>query len=199
MFNLQEPYFTWPLIAADGGYAFKYENGKYDIKDVGVDNAGAKAGLTFLRLTSIKNKHMNADTDYSIAEAAFNKGETAMTINGPWAWSNIDTSKVNYGVTVLPTFKGQPSKPFVGASAGINAASPNKELAKEFLEKSPDDRSVWKRSITTNRCAVALKSFRGRVGERSTHRRHHGRTPRKVKSCRTSRRCPLSGMPCVLR
>lgn len=47
MFNLQEPYFTWPLIAADGGYAFKYENGKYDIKDVGVDNAGAKAGLTF--------------------------------------------------------------------------------------------------------------------------------------------------------
>ncbi len=63
---------------------------------------------------------MNADTDYSIAEAAFNKGETAMTINGPWAWSNIDTSKVNYGVTVLPTFKGQPSKPFVGVlSAGI--------------------------------------------------------------------------------
>nr|VUD27860.1 maltose ABC transporter periplasmic protein [Salmonella sp. NCTC 7297] len=48
MFNLQEPYFTWPLIAADGGYAFKFENGKYDVKDVGVDNAGAKAGLTFL-------------------------------------------------------------------------------------------------------------------------------------------------------
>ncbi|VFS58179.1 Maltodextrin-binding protein [Raoultella planticola] len=32
MFNLQEPYFTWPLIAADGGYAFKFENGKYDVK-----------------------------------------------------------------------------------------------------------------------------------------------------------------------
>ncbi|VDZ96584.1 maltose ABC transporter periplasmic protein [Salmonella enterica subsp. enterica] len=83
MFNLQEPYFTWPLIAADGGYAFKFENGKYDVKDVGVDNAGAKAGLTFL-IDMIKNKNMSADTDYSIAEAAFNKGETAMTINGPW-------------------------------------------------------------------------------------------------------------------
>jgi maltose/maltodextrin transport system substrate-binding protein len=104
MFNLQEPYFTWPLIAADGGYAFKFENGKYDVKDVGVDSAGAKAGLTFL-VDLIKNKHMNADTDYSIAEAAFNKGETAMTINGPWAWSNIDKSKINYGVTLLPTFK----------------------------------------------------------------------------------------------
>ncbi len=76
---------------------------------------------------------MNADTDYSIAEAAFNKGETAMTINGPWAWTNIDKSKINYGVTLLPTFNGKPSKPFVGVlSAGINAASPNKELAKEF-------------------------------------------------------------------
>ncbi|MCQ5003188.1 maltose/maltodextrin ABC transporter substrate-binding protein MalE, partial [Escherichia coli] len=48
MFNLQEPYFTSPLIAADGGYSFKYENGKYDIKDLGVDNAGAKPGLTLL-------------------------------------------------------------------------------------------------------------------------------------------------------
>ncbi|MBY4820320.1 maltose/maltodextrin ABC transporter substrate-binding protein MalE, partial [Burkholderia contaminans] len=160
MFNLQEPYFTWPLIAADGGYAFKYENGKYDIKDVGVDNAGAKAGLTFL-VDLIKNKHMNADTDYSIAEAAFNKGETAMTINGPWAWSNIDTSKVNYGVTVLPTFKGQPSKPFVGVlSAGINAASPNKELAKEFLENyllTDEGLEVVNKDKPLG--AVALKSY----------------------------------------
>ncbi|MGS8713307.1 maltose/maltodextrin ABC transporter substrate-binding protein MalE, partial [Salmonella enterica subsp. enterica serovar Infantis] len=55
--------------------------------------------------------------------------------NGPWAWSYIDKSKVNYGVTLLPTFKVKPSKPFVGVlSAGINAASPNKELEKEFLE-----------------------------------------------------------------
>ncbi|MDI8083714.1 extracellular solute-binding protein, partial [Salmonella enterica subsp. enterica serovar Kentucky] len=47
---------------------------------------------------------------------------------------------VNYGVTLLPTFKGKPSKPFVGVlSAGINAASPNKELAKEFLDNS----SCW--------------------------------------------------------
>ncbi|MEW3143451.1 maltose/maltodextrin ABC transporter substrate-binding protein MalE [Escherichia coli] len=159
--------FTWDavryngkLIAADGGYAFKYENGKYDIKDVGVDNAGAKAGLTFL-VDLIKNKHMNADTDYSIAEAAFNKGETAMTINGPWAWSNIDTSKVNYGVTVLPTFKGQPSKPFVGVlSAGINAASPNKELAKEFLENYLlTDEGLEAVNKDKPLGAVALKSY----------------------------------------
>ncbi|PHM28869.1 maltose/maltodextrin ABC transporter substrate-binding protein MalE [Xenorhabdus budapestensis] len=134
MFNLQEPYFSWPLIAADGGYAFKRQGDTYNIKDSGVNHAGSKAGLAFL-VSLVKNKHLSADIDYSIAEAAFNQGKTAMTINGPWSWANIDKSKINYGVTLLPTFKGQPSKPFVGIlSAGINAASPNKELAKEFLE-----------------------------------------------------------------
>ncbi|GGA43400.1 hypothetical protein GCM10011328_18020 [Hafnia psychrotolerans] len=121
MWNLQEPYFTWPIIAADGGYAYKFENGKYNVKDTGVNNAGSQAGLQFI-IDLVKNKHINADTDYSIAEAAFNKGQTAMTIDGPWAWSNLDKSKINYGVTLLPTFHGKPSKPFVGIlTAGISA------------------------------------------------------------------------------
>ena len=164
MFNLQEPYFTWPLIAADGGYAFKSTNGKYDIKDVGVNNAGSIAGLTFL-VDMIKNKHINADTDYSISEAAFNKGDTAMTINGPWAWGNIDKSKINYGVTTLPTFNSKPSKPFVGVlSAGINAASPNKELAKEFLENYLiTDEGLDTVNKDKPLGAVALKSYQEKL------------------------------------
>ncbi len=160
MWNLQEPYFTWPIIAADGGYAFKYEDGKYNIKDTGVDNAGAQAGLQFI-IDLVKNKHINADTDYSIAEAAFNKGQTAMTIDGPWAWSNLDKSKINYGVTLLPTFKGKPSKPFVGVlTAGINAASPNKELAKEFLEHYLiTDEGLAEVNKDKPLGAVALKSY----------------------------------------
>ena len=42
MWNLKEPFFTWPLIAADGGYAFAFKNGVYDPKDTGVNNAGSK-------------------------------------------------------------------------------------------------------------------------------------------------------------
>ncbi|GLR07954.1 maltose/maltodextrin ABC transporter substrate-binding protein MalE [Mixta theicola] len=166
MFNLQEPYFTWPLIAADGGYAFKKENGSYNVKNVGVNNQGSQEGLKFL-IDLIKNKHLNADTDYAIAEAAFNKGETAMTINGPWAWSNIDSAKINYGVTLLPTFKGKPSKPFVGVlSAGINAASPNKELAKEFLENYLlTDDGLAKMNADKPLGAVALKSYQEKLAK----------------------------------
>jgi maltose/maltodextrin transport system substrate-binding protein len=166
MFNLQEPYFTWPLIAADGGYAFKKENGSYNVKNVGVNNQGSQEGLKFL-VDLIKNKHLNADTDYAIAEAAFNKGETAMTINGPWAWNNIDGAKVNYGVTLLPTFKGKPSKPFVGVlSAGINAASPNKELAKEFIENYLlTDDGLAKVNADKPLGAVALKSYQEKLAK----------------------------------
>lgn len=164
MWNLQEPYFTWPIIAADGGYAYKYENGKYNIKDTGVNNEGSKAGLQFI-IDLVKNKHINADTDYSIAEAAFNKGQTAMTIDGPWAWSNLDKSKINYGVTLLPTFHGKPSKPFVGVlTAGINAASPNKELAKEFLENyliTDEGLSAVNKDKPLG--AVALKSYQEKL------------------------------------
>ncbi|MCU5772640.1 maltose/maltodextrin ABC transporter substrate-binding protein MalE [Erwiniaceae bacterium BAC15a-03b] len=167
MFNLQEPYFTWPITAADGGYAFKKQaDGSYSLKDVGVANAGSQAGLQFL-VDLVKNKHLNADTDYAIAEAAFNKGETAMTINGPWAWGNIDTAKVNYGVTLLPGFKGKPSKPFVGVlSAGINAASPNKELAKEFLENYLlTDDGLAKVNADKPLGAVALKSYQEKLAK----------------------------------
>jgi maltose/maltodextrin transport system substrate-binding protein len=135
MWNLKEPYFTWPLMAADGGYAFKYTPGSgYDVKDAGVNKSGVKSSMEFVT-GLIKKGVISPDMDYSVSEAEFNKGNTAMTINGPWAWGNIEKSGINYGVTVLPKFNGKTSKPFVGVlSAGISTASPNKDLAVEFLE-----------------------------------------------------------------
>ncbi|MCE2596147.1 maltose/maltodextrin ABC transporter substrate-binding protein MalE [Motilimonas cestriensis] len=160
MWNLQEPFFSWPLIAADGGYAFKAKDGGYDIKDTGVNNKGAQAGLQHI-VNMVKGKVISADVDYAIAESAFNKGETAMTINGPWSWGNIDKSGVNYGVAVLPTFNGQTAKPFVGVlTAGINSASPNKDLAQEFIENYLlTDQGLAHVNADKPLGAVALKSY----------------------------------------
>jgi len=134
MWNLQEPFFTWPVLAADGGYAFKYTNDGFDAKDVGVNNAGAKRAMTFVK-NLVDTGVIAPDVDYSIAESGFNKGEVAMTINGPWAWGNIEKAGINYGVTLLPKLNGNPSKPFVGVlTAGISTASPNQDLAAEFME-----------------------------------------------------------------
>lgn len=160
MWNLKEPYFTWPLMAADGGYAFKYGATGYDIKDAGIANDGVKDAMNFVK-GLVDSGVISPDMDYSVSEAAFNQGNTAMTINGPWSWGNIETSGINYGVATLPKFNGKSSKPFVGVlTAGISTASPNKDLAVEFLEnylltndglrKVNDDKPLG---------AVALNSF----------------------------------------
>lgn len=166
MWNLAEPYFTWPIVAADGGYAFKYENEQYNANDIGVNNEGAQRSLQFV-VDMVKNNIINADTDYAIAEASFNKGQTALTINGPWAWGNIDKSGINYGVAVLPTLNGKPSKPFVGVlSAGINSASPNRDLAVEFLENyllTDDGLATVNNDKPLG--AVALKSYQEQLAK----------------------------------
>lgn len=128
------PYFSYPLVAAQGGYAFKKIEGGYDVKDTGVNNAGAKAGMQFIS-DLITKGYMEKGADYGVMEAQFTKGKAACIINGPWGWPNYDQAKVDFSVYKLPKLGGQPAKAFVGVTAmALNAASPNKELAVEFLE-----------------------------------------------------------------
>ena len=73
---------------------------------------------------------------FPIAEAQFASGKAATIIAGPWSWSNFDKLDMNYGVAPLPTINGQPAKAFVGVwGAMINNASPNADIAQEFMEK----------------------------------------------------------------
>jgi maltose/maltodextrin transport system substrate-binding protein len=157
----ETPYFTYPLLSANGGYAFKKkENGSYDVKDTGVNNAGSKQGVAFLA-DMIAKGHMPRGVDYGVAEAKFNKGEAAMTINGPWAWDNLSKSDIDYGVALLPSLGGNPGRAFVGVLAGaINNASPNKDLATLFLEEyllTPDGLKAVNDDKPLG--AVALKAF----------------------------------------
>lgn len=160
MWNLREPYFTWPVLAADGGYAFKFNGQQYDPKDIGINNEGAHRAMNFVK-SLVDKGVISPDMDYSISESEFNKGNVAMTINGPWAWSNIDKSGLNYGVAVLPKLNGNPSKPFVGIlSAGISSASPNHDLAVEFIENYlMTDEGLGMVDKDKPLGAVALKSF----------------------------------------
>jgi maltose/maltodextrin transport system substrate-binding protein len=134
MWDYNNTYFTMPLLMAGGGYAFQKVDGSYDGTDTGVNNAGSKAGVQVIK-DMIDSGAMPAGVDYGVMDAALNKGETAMVINGPWAWSNLEASGINFGVAPIPSVGGNPSKSFVGVlGAVVNAASPNKDLAIEFIE-----------------------------------------------------------------
>ncbi|TLX59932.1 maltose/maltodextrin ABC transporter substrate-binding protein MalE [Stutzerimonas nosocomialis] len=134
LWDYNNTYFTWALLAANGGYAFAESGSGYDVSDTGVNNEGARQGAELLKRL-IDEGVMPRGADYSAAEAAFNKGESALFISGPWAWSNIRKSGVDFGVAPIPAVGKGSAKPFSGVMAAtLNAASPNQALAVEFLE-----------------------------------------------------------------
>ena len=134
MWDYNNTYFSMPLLMANGGYAFRKVDGSYDDTDTGVNNEGAIMGASMIK-SLIDDGVMPAGVDYGVMDAAINKGEVAMVINGPWAWSNLETSGINFGVAPIPSINGNSSKAFVGVlGAVVNAASPNADLAKEFIE-----------------------------------------------------------------
>ena len=134
MWDQVQPYFSMPMLAADGGYVFKLTADGYNVKDTGVNNPGAMAGAKMLA-DMIDKDVVPRGVDYGVMESSFNKQTTAMMITGPWAWANLDKNKINYGVAPLPSINGKPAKPFVGVwGAALNNASTNKSLSIEFLE-----------------------------------------------------------------
>jgi len=135
LWDYNNTYFTFPLLAANGGYPFgRTPTGSYVASDVGVNNAGALKGAEMLAKL-IDAAVMPKGATYAAMEAAMNKGEIAMMISGSWAWDNLRKSKVDFGVAAIPSVGGKPSKPFIGVQgAMINRASNNKDEAIEFIE-----------------------------------------------------------------
>jgi maltose/maltodextrin transport system substrate-binding protein len=135
LWDYNNTYFTWPLLAAGGGYAFKLKaDGNYDPNDTGVNNAGALKGAETLA-NLIKAGVMPKGAGYADMEAGLAQGKIAMMINGPWSWDNLKKSNVNFGVARIPAVGGKKAAPFVGVmGAMISKASPNRDVAVEFIE-----------------------------------------------------------------
>jgi maltose/maltodextrin transport system substrate-binding protein len=135
LWDYTNTYFTFPLLAAGGGYAFKQKaDGTYDANDTGVNNAGAVKGVELLNKL-LRDKYMPEGSGYAEMEGAMAQGKVAMMINGPWSWDNLRKAKVDFGVAKIPAVDGKKAVPFVGVKgAMINKASPNRDLAVEFIE-----------------------------------------------------------------
>lgn len=135
MWPYAEMYYSYGLVSAGGGYAFKRNaDGTYDGKDTGINNPGAVKGIAMLQKL-INTGAMPKTASYAEAEAGINEGRQAMMINGPWSWNNLKKSKINFGVAPFPKLDGKSGGPMVGVvGAMISSGSGNKELANEFLE-----------------------------------------------------------------
>ncbi|MGR5500388.1 maltose/maltodextrin ABC transporter substrate-binding protein MalE [Vibrio sp. DNB22_10_4] len=159
MWDVKNAYFTWPIVSA-GTYSFAKTPQGHNANDTGINNQRAQDNLAFL-LNMKQEGIVDPGMDYANAESSFAKGEVAMTINGPWSWGNLDKAGINYGVATFPTLDGEKSNPFVGIlSAGISSASPNEDLAVEFIENYLfTDEALTTINNDKPLGAVTLKSF----------------------------------------
>ena len=134
MWDYATPYFSWGFLASGGAYVFGRDaKGNYNPADVGVNVPGAVRALEQI-VGLIDSGVMPKGVSYSVMDAKMNSGELAMMVSGPWAWGNLRKSGIPFAVTTLPGVDGQPGRPFVGVlGAMINRASPNADLAEEFL------------------------------------------------------------------
>jgi maltose/maltodextrin transport system substrate-binding protein len=135
LWDYNNTYFTWPLLAANGGYPFKLKaDGTYDAADTGVNNPGALKGAETLAKL-IKDGVMPKGAGYADMEAGMAKGNVAMMINGPWSWDNLKKANIDFGVAKIPAVGGKKAAPFVGVlGAMVSKASPNRDVAVEFIE-----------------------------------------------------------------
>lgn len=133
----QSPYFTWPMLAANGGYPFFRDiQGNYLGKQTGINNQGAQKGAELL-VRMIHDGVLEPAMSYADAETAMKNKKQAMWITGPWAWEGLQKAGVNIGIAPLPSVAGQPARPFVGVlGAMLPHGSPNHDAAVAFIEQA---------------------------------------------------------------
>ncbi len=135
LYDIANFFFSFPILSAKGGYVFKLEKDGLNVKDVGLANDGAVYGAKFIR-SLVDKGVVPSSTDRSIAFEKMKQGTLAATIDGPWAVKDLKNAGINFGVAPIPTIGGETPRPFVGTHGFIiRRSSPNKELAKEFIEK----------------------------------------------------------------
>lgn len=134
LWDYKSPYYSWGIFAGAGAYIWGKNDGSYDLTDIGVNNAGAIEALSDI-LELVKSGVLPKSVSYSAAEDQMSRGKLAMMISGPWAWSNLIKTGIDFDVAPVPGCSGKPARPFVGVSAAyINRASGNQDIAREFVE-----------------------------------------------------------------
>ena len=119
-FDATSIYYDLGFVRACGGYIFKYADGAYDVKDIGLSNAGAVQAYEFIYDMCSKYNFQN--------------GETAYYIGGPWDIDGFTSAGTKFAVAEMPTFNGNDFVTPVGTQVSfVSKTSENQEAAWEFI------------------------------------------------------------------
>lgn len=135
LWEYSNAFFTWPLLAAGGAYAFKrLPDGTYDLDDHRIMDQSAAMGMDLIK-RMINKGLMHPKATFSEAQSDFLNGKLACWIAESWVLADCQRYGIDYGVAPLPTVYGKAARPYVSVmGAMINAASPDRTIAMDFIE-----------------------------------------------------------------
>lgn len=133
-FDATSIYYDLGFVRASGGYIFAYENGTYDVSDIGLSNAGAIKAYEFIYELYNTYNYVSADVTADIARSNFQNGETAFYIGGPWDIDGFESAGTPFAVVEMPTFNGNDFVTPVGTQVSfVSNESDQQEAAWEFI------------------------------------------------------------------
>lgn len=133
-FDATSIYYDLGFVRACGGYIFKYENGAYDVADIGLANEGAVQAYEFINALYAEHGLLSADVTADIARSNFQNGETAYYIGGPWDIDGFTSAGTPFAIAEMPTFNGQPFVTPVGTQISfVSNKSDKQDAAWEFI------------------------------------------------------------------
>lgn len=122
-------WYSWPFVAANGGYVFKFADGAYDIKDIGFATPGAIEGLDFVAGLVSTEKLMPFDVTWDVMNSLFSEGKVAMTITNPTNLPGFAAAGIDYGVAAIPLMKnGEYPRPFATIT-GLSVSAQSAHVA----------------------------------------------------------------------
>ena len=133
-FDATSIYYDLGFVRACGGYIFRYENGAYDVTDIGLDNEGAVEAYEFINSLCNDYGLLSADVTADIARSNFQNGQTAYYIGGPWDIDGFTSAGTDFGISEMPTFHGSSFVTPVGTQVSfVSSKSDDQEKAWDFI------------------------------------------------------------------
>lgn len=106
-FDATSIYYDLGFVRACGGYIFSYEDGAYDVTDIGLDNEGAVQAYEFINDLCNTYGLVSTDVTADIARSNFQNGEVAYYIGGPWDIDGFESAGTPFAIATMPTFNGE--------------------------------------------------------------------------------------------
>ena len=153
MWDYKSPYFSFPFLASAGAYSFKRTENGYDLKDIGVDNAGAIKGLKAI-VDLINEDVLPKGSTQSVMEEKMSTGELATMVNGPWVWADLRKSGIDFELAPLPGLEATQvsrSSAFSRRSSIVRARTPTSQ--RRFSKNTSAPQTALRPSMPRRRSA----------------------------------------------